>query len=278
MAYVKHAGEGILSTLDKGLYVLLSIADLNAPEGKTLTEVSVATGINRTTLYRILTTLETRHFVSRAPLTDRYSLGMAVLSLSSKLLRSLDIREVARPILDELSRRSGELVFLTVQDRDEIVTVEAFESSERISLRATIGERRPMYCTASGKAILAHLPDPDVNRIVQRGMPPVTPRTITSPLVLGHNLEEARARGYAWDDEERYEGVRCVAAAVFGPGGNTVAAASIAVPTMRMTWERLERLGLEVREAASLISRQLGFTDHVTGADSHKNSELMVES
>jgi DNA-binding IclR family transcriptional regulator len=159
-------------------------------------------------------------------------------------------------------------VFLTVQDRDEIVTVEAFESSQQISLRAAIGERRPMYCTASGKAILAHLSESDTNRIVQRGMPTITPRTITSPVVLQHNLEEVRTRGYAWDDEERYEGVRCVAAPIFDATGKVIAATSLAAPLMRTSWERLEQLGLEVRAVSQVISGLLGFTEGHSGEDS----------
>ena len=261
MAYVKQESESILSTLDKGLYVLQVIADESAPAGASLTEISLATGINRTTLYRILATLEIRNFVFRDHLTDRYSLGMGLLSLTSKLLRSLNVREISRPILEEWSRQTQELVFLTVQDRDEIVTVEAFESSQQISMRAAIGERRPMYCTASGKAILAHLPELDVTRIMARGMPAITPRTITSPVVLRHNLVEVRVRGYAMDDEERHEGVRCVAAPIFNAGGRVIAATSIAAPAMRTSWERLEQLGLEVRDVASLISSQLGFTE-----------------
>ncbi|CAA9589512.1 MAG: hypothetical protein AVDCRST_MAG88-4594, partial [uncultured Thermomicrobiales bacterium] len=94
---------------------------------------------------------------------------------------------------------------------------------------------------------------------LQLGMPVLTPRTITSPEVMRHHLEEVRRRGFAWDDEERLEGVRCVAAPVFGGDGAVGGAVSIAAPSLRTPWERLRQLGDEVRATATEISRQLGF-------------------
>lgn len=258
MVYTKQDSDAILSTLDKGLHVLEILAATAAPGGLTLTELSHAVGMHRTTLFRILNTLQGRHLVARDDATDRYQIGLGVLALASARLRTLDIRHAARPALLHLCQHTQELVFLTVLDGTEVVTVERFEGAQVIALRADIGGRRPAYCTASGKAILAHLAEDEVERVLAAGMPPRTARTITAPLVMRHHLTEVRARGFAVDDEERIEGVRCVAAPIFSYDEYVCGAISIAAPSLRTSWERLQALGEEARAAAAEISRQMG--------------------
>jgi DNA-binding IclR family transcriptional regulator len=107
--------------------------------------------------------------------------------------------------------------------------------------------------------MLAYLPAAEVDQILAAGMPALTQRTITSPVVMHHQLSEIRARGFAYDDEERMEGLRCVAAPIFDVDGNVLGSTSIAVPLMRAPWPRLEELGQEIALAASEISRRLGY-------------------
>jgi IclR family transcriptional regulator, KDG regulon repressor len=259
MVYAKQASDMILGTLDKGLHVLVELA-ASPGAGMTLTELCTQVGMHRTTMFRILATLQARGFVSRDEDSGRYRLGLGVLVLASGLLRSLDIRQIARPILEELCRRTQELVYLTVLDDGDVITVEAFDSDQLISLRAAIGDRRPAYCTASGKAILAYLPDDDVDQILARGMPALTQRTITSPVVMHHHLAEIRKRGFASDDEERMEGLRCVAAPIRNLEGAVLGSTSIAVQMMRASLPRLDELGHEIAIADGKISRQLGYT------------------
>lgn len=258
LSYVKQDSELILSTLDKGLHVLEALADVGPATGLSLTELSRMLGMHRTTLLRMLTTLQARGYVSRDPISDRYQLGMKVLALSATLLRRLDIRQVARPTLQALCAETGELVHLVVLDDGAVVTVERLEGNQTISLRTELGARRPAYCTASGKAILATLPAAEVAAILARGMPPMTPRTITSPAMMEEHLVEVQRRGFAWDDEERNEGVRCVAAPIFGHEGRAVGAVSIAAPLLRTPWERLWSLGNAVARAAVTVSQELG--------------------
>lgn len=258
MVYTKQESEMILGTLDKGLHVLVVLAEARGP-GLTLTELCGQVGMHRTTMFRILATLQTRGFVTRDEQSGRYRVGLRVLGLAAGLLRGLDIRTIARPILQELCQRTQELVYLTVLDDGEVMTVESFDSDQLISLRAEIGDRRPAYCSASGKAILAYLPTDEVDQILARGMPALTQRTITSPVVMHHHLAEIRARGFAFDDEERMEGLRCVAAPILNLEGAVFGSTSIAVPLMRAPWPRLEELGHEVAIAAGEISRQLGY-------------------
>jgi len=257
--YTKQDSELILSTLDKGLHVLEVLASVDTADGLSLTELSRTLGIHRTTLLRILTTLQVRGYVSRDRVTDRFRLGMRVLSLASTVLRGLDLRQVARPTLERLCAETQELVLLTVLDHGAVVTVECLEGNQTITLRTELGARRPAYCTASGKVLLAHLADDEVDRILATGMPPITPRTITSADVMRQHLVETRERGFAWDDEERLEGVRCVASAVFDVEGHTRGAVSIASPSLRTSWERMGQLGVAVSAAAQEISQAFGF-------------------
>lgn len=251
-------GENRLATLDKGLTILEAIGRADAPQGLTLTEISQRLGIHRTTLLRFLTTLRARGYLERDPSTERYRLGPQVLALASMWLADLDIRQIARPILQRACDAGGELVHLTILDDHEVVTVDRIEGRHPLSLQTGIGNRRPAYRSASGKAILAHLPEADVARVLEAGMDPVTAGTITSREAMARDLEGVRARGYAIDHEENFLGVCCVAAPVYDYTRMPIASISIATPTQRAGAERLDYLGLVVRDAAAELSRQLG--------------------
>ena len=129
------------------------------------------------------------------------------------------------------------------------------------TLRAQIGSRRPTHCTAAGKTFLAALPEAEREAILRKPLAAFTPRTVTRPEQIRQQLVEVRRRGFAWDDEEYLDGVRCVAAPVFGIDRGVVGVISLAAPTMRAPWERLWRLGAQVSATAREISACLGAPD-----------------
>jgi IclR family transcriptional regulator, KDG regulon repressor len=247
----------MLTTLDKGLRVLEALSEAE-PAPATLTALSNAVGLHRTTVFRILGTLRARGYVSRDEAGDGYRLGVRILTLASSVLHDLDIREAARPALEELRRRTRELVILSVLDRHEVVTIERLDSDQTLALRAQLGSRRPLHCTAAGKAFMAHLPARELDAALGGELASYTPRTVTLAGEIRRQLAEVERTGFAWDDEEYLEGVRCVAAPVFGIEGGVVGVVSLAAPTVRTPWERLWRLGADVRLAADAISRRLG--------------------
>lgn len=249
----------ILGTLDKGLHVLEVLAGEEASRGLTLTELSRLLAMHRTTLFRFLTTLNARGYVDRDPVTDRYTLGVRSLMLASSFLDNLEIRQVARPILVALCDKTQELVHLTVLDHGEVVTIERVESKQPVSLHTEVGVRRPAYCTAAGKAIMAYLDPVVVDEILGRGLPFITPHTITSPEIMRQQLLDIHRDGYAIDDGERVMEVRCTAAAVFDHEGLVMGAISLAAPASRMTMQQLSEAGKEVAMAAGIMSRRLGF-------------------
>jgi DNA-binding IclR family transcriptional regulator len=248
-----------VGTLEKGLGVLEMIARKQGQQGCSLSELRVALGMNRTTLFRFLSTLRAHGFVERDAMSDRYQLGIHVLFLSSAFLNGMDVRKRAKPFLETLCEQTQELVQLTTRDRGDMVTIERVLSKQTLALQtAEIGARRPAYCTATGKATFAYLPREDVDHILAAGMPAVTPRTITTPKAMHAHLAEVRKRGYAWDDEEWTPDVRCVAAPIFDHEGHVAATVSVAAPMFRTPLKRLWRLGEATKATAEMISRQMG--------------------
>jgi len=245
--------------LDRGLRILELLASDEAKLGMTLTELSLALGMHRSTMFRFLATLRSRGYIDRDPVSDRYRLASRVLTIAGAFLDNLDIRHVARPALQALCDRTHELVHLATLDRGEVVTVERIEGRHPVSLQTGVGARRPVYCTASGKAIIAYLPAETIDILLAQGMEAYTPRTITTLESMHEHLIEVRRLGYAIDDEERIEGVRCAAAPLFGHDGKVLGAISIAATVQRTPRDRLSTLGNEVRTTADAISRQLGY-------------------
>jgi len=154
--------------------------------------------------------------------------------LGSRAIDGLDLRGRARPYLDRLQDKFGETVFFCILDEGQVFYVEKVESQRSVRTACTVGSRAPAYCTAVGKAMLAELPDAEVNKIIHRWkLKPVTRNTITTASALKDELKAARTRGYAIDDEEKEEGLRCVGAAVRSHSGKLAAAMSVSGPAAK---------------------------------------------
>jgi DNA-binding IclR family transcriptional regulator len=204
--------------------------------------------------------LEQHRLVDKNPDTGRYRLGLRLFEFGSKALTALDLRGRARPYLDQLQREFGETVFFCILDDGQVFYVEKVESQSSVRTACTVGSRAPAYCTAVGKAMMSELSEAEVNGIVRRwGLAPVTKNTITSATALRAELKAVRSRGYAIDDEEKEEGLRCVSAVVRGHSGKLFAAMSVSGPAFRMTKERIPEIGQAVMRAADKLSTELGY-------------------
>jgi DNA-binding IclR family transcriptional regulator len=209
-----------------------------------------------------LQTLTRRGYVEQIEQSDRYRLSLGALRLASASMSGLTLRDVGMPVLEALRRDTGETVQTVILDSDgEVVTIDRLDAEHPIGLRTHIGARRPAYCSAAGKAMLAFRSEAEVDEILARGMPARTPNTVTDPLILKAQLWEVTRRGFASDDEENMEGVRCVAAPVFDFGGRLAGAISLLAPSMRVELPRLQELGECTAEAARTLSHQLGYHD-----------------
>ncbi len=224
-----------------------------------LPEIAQQLSLPKSSAYEILTTLCKADFICRDK-NNNYSLGIRLIELGNKAQLNLEIRRIATPILKELNEELDETVHLTVLDNDEILYVECFESTKRLRTYSVIGVRAPLHCTAVGKAILSMQDEKEIKRIIStKGLTQFTHNTITDPQKLLKELQETRKRGYAIDDIEHEEGVRCVGAPIFDISGRVYASISISGPSQRITLDRIPEIGELVKEKANKISALLGY-------------------
>jgi IclR family acetate operon transcriptional repressor len=226
-----------------------------SPDGVSLGEVANVTELPKSSAFRYLTTLESRHYVEKDPETGNYRMGRALLPTRGRQLDLLATR--ARPVMGRLRNRFGETVNLGVLDGDRISYIEILESPKSMRLAARPGDRHPIHSTALGKAIAATLPSSVVAAILEgEGMPQLTPRTITDPELYIKELEQVRDLGYALDDRENEEDGRCIATSLQGVG--LPAAISISAPASRLAMEEVNQVAAALAEAAGEISRDSG--------------------
>jgi IclR family KDG regulon transcriptional repressor len=242
-------------TVEKALRILEALGEGEAR----LVDLSARLGEHKSTVQRLLATLEAGGFVQQDQGSRRYSLGLKVLQLASEVLMNLDLREAAQEDLYELNDLTGETIHLGIYDKMQVVYIDKRESTYPIRMYSRVGARADCYCTGVGKALIAFLPERELERYLENvTFTRYTPRTITSVERLREEIARIRDRGYARDEQEHEEGVRCVAAPIFGFDGTVVGSVSVAAPAFRKSAEELEALAPAVIEAASRISANLG--------------------
>ncbi|HMB23791.1 MAG: IclR family transcriptional regulator [Chloroflexota bacterium] len=249
--------ESILSqTVLKALDVLECVA--NADEPVSAPEVAKLLKISRPTAYRLLATLVSRGYVAAVD-DARFHLGTQALSLGTKVLSSMDLPEVARAYMRQLSDLTNETINLSIREGLEILYIARVEGSQSIRMTSTIGTRSHLYSTSMGKAILAFLPEEERVQLVERlVLIPHTPATITQPDLLRKELENVCKQGFAIDDEENETGVRCLGAPIFDHAGYAFAGISISGPAYRTSVAQLRALSRPLIEVANAISARLG--------------------
>ena len=236
--------------------------DILAKDGpdQTLNELSEKLKLHKSTTHRLLMVLERQRLVEKNANSGRYRLGLKLFELGKKAITHFDPRDRARRYLEQLVYETGETVHLCVLDDTEVVYMDKAEPERTVRMACTVGKRNPAYCTSVGKAILAYLPETEVDSILRRhAMKPLTGNTITTIFEMKAELEKIREQGYAVDNEEIEEGVRCIGCVVRGPEGEPIAAISVSGPAFRVTMEKTPILAKHVIAVAADISEQYGF-------------------
>lgn len=240
-------------TLLRGLRLLELLAE--GCEGS-VTQLSLATGLNKGTASRLLATLRDAGYL-RQDARRQFHLTGKVLRLADGYTVQLDLRGVAHPFLARLRDEVDETVHLGVMDGDQVVYIDKLEAKRSLRLVSRLGHTEPVYSTSLGRAILSRLPRAERARLLASAvLEPRTPRTITEPRALLKLLEETEARGYAVDNEENQEEVACVGAAIVDVRGAPIAAVSCSGPAGRIL-ERVGRLGQMCQQTAQAISDDL---------------------
>jgi DNA-binding IclR family transcriptional regulator len=240
---------------------VLSIFDLldRSHDGLQLRAIAEQTGLNKSTAYRFLAHLERAGYLVRDT-TGAYLLGPRLVHLGSGSTYQSTIRKVSRPILDALWRETGETVNLAVLDGREILYLDVIESPHNFRLVSQVGMRRPVHCTALGKAVLASQTASFRDELLSATkFEKLTPHSITRSSELIAELGRIQRRGYALDDEEVELGARCVAASVLDSSGQVAAGVSVSGPTIRMARARTAQIAEAVKKAALEISLHLGY-------------------
>jgi DNA-binding IclR family transcriptional regulator len=249
-----------VQVLDRALGILDLLADESPELGPS--EVSERTGLHKSTVHRLLQVLERHRLIEKKAQNGKYRLGLRLFDLGSKAVAKLDLRERARPYLERLVLETGETAHICVLDSDRMLSIANVESPRTLRTPSTVGHRTPLHCTSVGKALLAFLPEGERNELLNKcELTAYTRRTLTKTAQLKAELKLVRQRGYAMDDEEIEEGLRCIGAPVMDYSGRVVAALSIAGPAFRLTDERIPAAARSVIRAAGELSLELGYTE-----------------
>src|SRR6266511_1966244 len=176
------------------------------------TDLCEAVGLPKSTAFRIVSTLEAAAYLEKRPVTGHYGTGSKLRRLENVLLRVEPLRWAALPPLQDLARQTEETAHIGVLYQGDSVTVQIVEGSHSVRMHSAVGKRAPAHCSALGKTFLAYFTDVELDEFVDRfGLRMLTARTITGPGRLRTHLRDVRRRGWAVDNEELEDGLRCVA-------------------------------------------------------------------
>ncbi|MEM7345543.1 MAG: IclR family transcriptional regulator [Chloroflexota bacterium] len=225
-----------------------------------LTELTEILDLPKSTVHRAIANLEVRGLLVRNEVTNKYHLGSRLFELGMRASLNFDLREIARPYLEKLSKETGEMITLAILSEDEALYLDKVDSSRVLRAASAVGQRRPLHCTAVGKVMLSDLPQHEVVRIVEeKGLAPRTSRTITDPDDLNRKLTQIRSDGYSLDLGEFEEGLCCVATPIMDGTGKITASIGVSGPVTRFNEEARPGLIKLMQQTAEEISKELGY-------------------
>ena len=240
----------IVPAVDRAAQILLLLKEKS--RSMTIAEVTEATGWHKSSVHKILVTLNHHGLLDRDETTKQYSLGIALVGYGQFVMNNLDIRNEVRSILRELSDYSGETANFSILNGKHVVIIQSIESNANLRVTPPVGEMNALPRKSSGKAILALFPeDQAISILHQEGLPAFTKKSITTQKAYLKELTTIRKLGYATDFEEIQEGVNAVSAPVSNAEGKVLGTLSIVGPAFRMTKEKMRLYG-EVCAAKAL--------------------------
>lgn len=235
--------------------------------------------IDKSSVSRMLRTLEVAGYVEQDPVSQRYSLGLRMGILGHKALRRMDLRTAARSFLDALAEATGECSHIAILADQRAFYIDQAAPARGVIVDAPIGTLAPVYCTALGKSLLAFQPQSVQDDIIAGiQFEPYTRRTITDAEALRRHLATVQAAGVAFDDEEFSIGVRCLAAPIFRYDGNVCGAIGVSGPSPRVTDARLQEWEVLVKSMARDLSGRLGWEPSAEPTPAAKDTRKVKEA
>jgi DNA-binding IclR family transcriptional regulator len=244
-----------IRAVDRALDILLCFTK-QSPQ-LTMTQIAEQVGMNKSTVHRLLATLEKKRFVQRDPATGLYQLGIRLLQMAYLTLEHNDLRHSAAPFLRQLCEQHRETITLSILDGADMVFLDVVESPQRVKLAASTGQRLPAFATAAGKIFLAFSSQETVQKVLDQGMQAFTQQTIQSQKDYQKNLDSARRAGFAISMQEYEVGISAVAAPILDAHGHPFAAVTVAGPAFRLTQEIMNAIGPSIVTAAQEIAKGL---------------------
>jgi IclR family acetate operon transcriptional repressor len=258
-----------IRSVSKAIRLLNMLGNGNGAYG--VSELARLAGMDKSTVSRMLRTLEQEGYVEQDPVTQHYSLGLNLGVLGYKALRRMDLRSAARPMLERLAETTGECAHLAILAERRAFYIDQAAPERVVGVDAPVGTLAPLHCTALGKALLAFQPEGLREELIEKiSYDPYTRRTIGTKHVLRDHLLRVQAQGVAFDDEEYSVGVRCVAAPVFRHDNTVCGAVGISGPSPRMTDARLSEWEPILLGLSRELSARLGSDGAHASADQHR--------
>lgn len=250
-AFHDKTEQNTIKSLDRSLEVLTELAKMGAAN---LSELARALQESPATIYRILVTMQAHRIVEFDEAQQIWHVGAGAFLIGSAFLRRTGLIERARPVLRQLMEETGETANLGVENDGAVLFVSQVETHAAIRAFFPPGTRSPLHASGIGKVLLAHSP----NSRAVGALEGYTTHTITDPDELAAELAAVRTRGYAVDNEERTDGMRCVAAPIRNAYREIIAGLSVSGPISRVTPGRIHELAARVVAAANSVSMSLG--------------------
>jgi IclR family transcriptional regulator, KDG regulon repressor len=252
-------------SLERGLDLIELLTDKETEVS--LTEISQEIGFSKTTTHRILKALKSRGYMQQDPVTLNWKPSYKLFEIGNKVVRSLNIRKEAIPVLTKLANETGETAYLMIRDKDEALCLERIDGFQNVRiLYLQVGGRVALHVGAGPRTLLAHLPEEEIDRIIQvKGLPRWTPKSITHPGLLKRNLRKIRENGYALSFEDVTEGASAVGCPVRDWMNEVVAAISISGFANHFNRNTLPHLISITKAGALELSRRLHAPPHSDG-------------
>lgn len=242
-----------VGSVGKALAILNSFDSQHSEQS--LAQISAKIGLPKSTTYNLAKTLLGEGFLRKSDVSQNYLLGLKLFEMGYCTRNSLPIISYAIPIMEDITRATGEITYLSTVNRDKLIILEGIYPDRRFASYSTSGKTLPLHCCSAGKVILSTLPDSLVWAITENGMPQSTPNTICTQDALAEELKKIRRNGYSVDNEEETLGVRCASVAVRGMGNRAVGAISLSGSVRSITDEKIMQTLPHLEKAAQFLSR-----------------------
>lgn len=254
-----------LSKVNQSVEKVIQIIEVMAKEGRSmrLQDIALKTDMPASTALRMVNTLLVYGYVNQDPDTLRYSLSLKFAQIGSIVSSQVSLRQIAHPLLVELSHRCKESCCLAVESEMELIYTDVVDGPDNmLKIMQRIGKRAPLHSTGIGKLLLLNYSREHLRELIRiKGLTPLTPNTVCTEEALLERLSLIRAQGYALDDEECELGARCVAAPVYDYTGQVVAGISVSGPVSRLSMERITVIAPVVQDTAHRISKLMACPD-----------------